>query len=317
MLKIVSAGALALTLSFGAANAQATDVIIPGGAGGGYDTTARLTMKGLEETGLLSGGVNFTNKGGAGGTLGLAEFVARSAGKSDSLLFTGVVMVGGVLINNTPVTLDDVSPLARLTFEPSAIAVSADSPINTLADLEAMLAKNPGAVPIGGGSIGSVDHITAILLAQKNAIEGTAVNYVPSDSGAEIATLLAGGSLVAAVSGVTEFKPLLDAGRLKILAVSADERLDETGDIPTFKEAGFDLTIGNWRGVVGAKDMPEEAKAQWIDRFSKLSETPEWQAILDRQGLDNFFLPGEEFGAFIASENDRWKTVLEEAGVMN
>ena len=226
-------------------------------------------------------------------------------------------MVGGVLINKTPVTLDDITPLARLTFEPSAIAVAANSPLETLADLEAALAANPGAVPIGGGSIGSVDHITAILLAQKNGVEGTAVNYVPSDSGAEIATLLAGGNLVAAVSGVTEFKPLLDAGRLKILAVSANERLDQTPDIATFKEAGFDLTIGNWRGVAGAKDMPEEAKAQWVERFTKLSTTPEWKEILDRQGLDNFFLPGDEFNAFIASENERWKSVLEDAGVMN
>jgi putative tricarboxylic transport membrane protein len=188
----LSAVAGALMLAASPASAEPAKVMIPAGAGGGWDGTGRLVFDVLARTGNLAEGATFTNKGGAAGTLGLADFM-RTKGQDNSVMITGVIMVGGIIANKSPVTLDTVAPLARLTFEFNAIAVPVDSPIKSAKDFMEAFKKDPGGFPVAGGSAGGVDHATLALLARIAGVPTDKMNYVPTASGAEVATLVAGG----------------------------------------------------------------------------------------------------------------------------
>lgn len=310
------AGAVAGTVFLaGSAFAAPADVMIPAGPGGGWDTTGRETLRALNDTGIFTDGANYTNKGGAAGTIGLAEFISNQEGNDNALIFNGSIMVGGIVLNNSPVTLDQTTPLARLTNEFLAIAVAADSPFQTLADFTAALKADPGAVAVGGGSAGGADHILLALIAKDQGADVTKINYIPQASGAETAAAVIGGSLAAGISGLSEFRTFVDSGRMRILAVSSEERLPNT-DFPTLMEGGVNVTIGNWRGVSGAPGMSDEARQAWLDRLEQLHGTDEWKATLEKNGWADAYLAGDDFAAFIEEESDRMTAVLKDVGLV-
>ena len=307
---------LAMVAAIMATGAQAqVNVMLPAGPGGGWDSTGRQAMSAMNEAGIYTGGVNFTNTGGAGGTIGLAEFIGNSTGQPDALAVFGAITVGAIELNNSPINLADFRPLARLTAEYLVIAVAADSPINTLAELAEALKANPGATTIGGGSAGGVDHIAAALFAKAAGVPVGDVNYIPQTSGAETVTGIVNGTLVAGISGTSEFVPFVEQGRIKLLGVTSAERRAGL-DVPTFKEAGYDVELANWRGVLAAPGAPDDNYSQWIDRFTELSQSDAWKKVLETQGWDDFFLAGEEFGTFIAEETERQGQVLSDAGLV-
>ncbi|MFC0219868.1 putative tricarboxylic transport membrane protein [Pseudochelatococcus lubricantis] len=296
-------------------SAQAqVNVMLPANPGGGWDATGRQAFQALNAAGLYKGGVNFTNKGGAGGTIGLAEFQRQQAGKPDALAVFGAITVGSIVLNNSPIDLAKFRPVARLTAEYLVIAVAQNSPHKTLQDLVAALKSNPGGTAVGGGSAGGVDHIALALLAQSAGVPVAELNYIPQTSGAETVTGIVNGTLTAGFSGISEFAQFAEQGRVRILAITSAERVKGL-EVPTFKEAGFDVEIANWRGILGAPGMPEDNYAAWVDRFTKLSETPAWKGVLEKQGWDAFFLPGQQFGTFIAAESERIGKILKEAGL--
>jgi len=299
----------------GLAAAETADVMIPAGPGGGWDTTGRTAMQALADSGAFTDGANFTNKGGAAGTIGLAEFVNNNQGKDNALIFNGAIMVGGIVLNNSPVTLDQTTPIARLTNEFDAIAVSADSPFKTIADFAAALKKDPGSVPVGGGSAGGADHILLALIAKDQGADVTKINYIAQASGAETAAGVIGGSLAAGISGASEFKTFVESGRLRILAVSSEEPLPGV-DAPTLKESGINVVLGNWRGVSGPAGMSDTAKQEWISRFEKMHTSDAWKTALEQHGWADAFMTGDEFGAFIKSESERMTGVLKEVGLV-
>jgi putative tricarboxylic transport membrane protein len=298
----------------GIAQAQ-VNVMIPADPGGGWDGTGRQAMQALTDAGIYTGGVNFTNVGGAGGTIGLAQFQNQADGKPDSLAVFGAITVGAIAMNSSPVNLSVFRPIARLTTEYDVIAVKADSPYKTLADFVAALKADPGATPVGGGSAGGVDQITLALLAQTAGIAVPDLNYIPQASGAETVTGIVNGTLAAGISGMSEFNQFAQQGRIRILAVTASDRVASV-DAPTFKEAGFDVQIGNWRGILGASNMPDDNYKLWVENFKKLSESDAWKKVLDTQGWQQNYLGGDEFGAYIASETDRIGKVLKDAGLV-
>lgn len=312
--KILAAG-VAVALTGFAAYAEPAVVMAPGGAGGGYDATARMPFEAMAADGIFTDGATFTNKGGAGGTIGLAEFVGANKGNDNAVMSMGVIMVGGILLNKSPVTLDDVTPLVRLTNDTGVIAVATDSPIQTVDDLVKMMKENIGAVSIGGGSAGGVDHIVMALLAKESGLDPKALNYIPYDSGAEVVTALGGGAITVAVSGVSEFKPMADAGRIRIIAVTSEAKVDGI-EAPSLKESGINVVVGNWRGIVGAPEMSAEGKAMWLDRFAKMEEGPAWKDILAKQGWENAYLAGDDFSAFLETEKTRIGDILKEAGLV-
>lgn len=316
MIRTIFAASVAVTLAgIGPAFADPAVVMAPGGAGGGYDAMARLPFEAMSKEGIFTDGATFTNKGGAGGTIGLAEFVGANRGNDNAVMSMGVIMVGGILLNSSPVTLDDVTPLVRLSNDTGVIAVATDSPIQSVEDLVNAMKADIGAVSIGGGSAGGIDHIVMALVAKASDLDPSKLNYVPYDSGAEAVTALGGGTVTVAVSGVSEFKPMADAGRIRIIAVTSEGRFEGI-DAPSLTEAGVPVVAGNWRGIVGAPDMTAEGKAMWLDRFAKMHESQAWKDILATQGWEDAYLAGDDFAAYLETEKVRIGEILKEAGLV-
>ena len=314
--KMMAAFAVATAVAVSApAFAAPLDIMVPAGPGGGYDGTARIVADGFQKTGIFTEGANITNKPGGGGMVGLAEFVAQNQGNDNGMFSMGVIMVGSVVTTGSPVTLETLVPLARLTQEFGVVAVPADSPIKTPQEFVEALKKDPAAFAIGGGSAGGIDQITLGLMAKAAGIPLDKLNYVSVGSGAEAATMLGGGTLSGAISGISEFKPLADAGKIRLIAVSSDARVEGL-DIPTLKESGIDVVTANWRGLMGAPGMSDDAKKGWVERFDKLVKTPEWAELLKSKGLNDAYLGGDEFGAFVKSEQERIIPVLKDLGLI-
>lgn len=316
MRKMTMLAALALsllTIGQGVA-AQPARVMIPANPGGGWDGAGRQTMAAMARAKIFTEGVSFTNKGGAAGTIGLAEFVRTARGDDQALLVTGVIMVGGVISNKTPVSLADTTPLLRLTNEYNAIAVPADSPIRSVQDFVAALKADPGALSVGGGSAGGVDHVMLAQLARHAGAPVGKINFV-SFSGGEILTALGGGKVKAAISGASEFRPIAQSGRIRIIAVSGPQRIAGL-DAPTLKESGIAIEIGNWRGFVGAPGMSAAAQKRWLDRFAALHASAVWRETLAQRAWEDAYLPGEAFAAFLKSEETRWASALKDVGIL-
>jgi putative tricarboxylic transport membrane protein len=312
--RLTAAAGLALALGMTAASAEPAKVMIPANPGGGWDGAGRHTMAAFAQSKVFTDGASFTNKGGAAGTIGLAEFVRTAKGDDNALLVTGVIMVGGVISNKTPVSLADTTPLLRLTNEYNGIAVPANSPIKTPQDFIAALKADPSAVSVGGGSAGGADHVMLALLAKHAGAPVSKINFV-SFSGGEILAALGGGKISAAISGVSEFRQFAQSGRIRIIAVSGPTRVAGL-DVPTLKEAGIPVEIGNWRGFVGAPGMSEAGKTLWLERFAKLHASDAWKETLKKQGWEDAYLPGAAFAAFLKEEEANWTTALKEVGIL-
>lgn len=297
------------------AAAEPAVVLAPGGAGGGYDAMARLPIKAMEEAGIFTDGATFTNKGGAGGTVGLAEFVNTHKGNDNAIMSMGAILVGGIALNKSPVTLNDVTPLVRLINDTGVLAVPPDSPIKTVQDLVAELKKDPGATAIGGGSAGGVDHIAVAQIAKESGVDVSKLNYIPYPSGAEVVAALAGGKIKAAISGISEFKTFADQGLIRIIAVTSEAKHPAV-DAPSLKESGVNVVSGNWRGIVGAPGMSDEGKKMWLDRFAKMHDSEPWKKTLATQNWEDAYLAGDDFAAFLKTEEDRQIQILKDAGLV-
>ena len=295
-------------------SAQELSIMAPAGPGGGWDQTARSLQNALQ-TEKLATNVQVTNVPGAGGTIGLAQFVSQNKGKADALIVGGYVMVGAILTNNAPVTLDQVTPIARLTGEYEAIVVPTSSPIKTMGDLVAQLKADPGTVSWGGGSAGGTDHITVGLIAKAAGVDPTKINYIPFSGGGEALAAIVGGKVTAGISGYGEFEQQVKAGKLRVLAVSSPERLPNV-DGPTLKESGIDVEVQNWRGVWAAPDITDEQKASLISMIEKVNASKTWQDTLATKGWANTFLAGDAFADALKQEIEKTTAVLKEIGLV-
>jgi putative tricarboxylic transport membrane protein len=287
--------------------------LVPNSPGSGYDVTARTAATALEDSGI-SGPVEVFNLPGAGGTVGLGRTVTES-GNDRLVMSMGLGVVGAVFTNGSPATLADVTPIARLTEETEVVVVAKDSPFTSLADVIAAWKADPGGVPVGGGSSpGGPDHLAPMLIAQAVGLAPKDVNYVAYDGGGELLAAILGDKVAFAVSGLGEYADQIAAGELRVLAVSAGERQPGV-DAPTLREAGVDVEFTNWRGIVAPPDLDERSRAELVETFTALRASPEWAEALARNGWGDAFLPGPDFGAFLAAENDRVAEVLRGLGL--
>jgi len=308
--------ALSVLQAFGAAPAHAQAIgtlkmMIPANPGGGWDQTGRNLAVAMQSAKLV-GSVQFENKGGAAGTPGLAQFINASRGDPHAVMIGGMVMVGGIILNKSPVDLTMVTPLARLTSEYEVIVVPASSPHKTMADLVKAFKANPGAVSWGGGSAGGTDHILAGLIARAVGGEPAKLNYVAFKGGGEAIAAIVGGHVSAGVSGLGEFAEQIKGGRMRALAVSSPERID---GIPTLKEQGIDVVLGNWRGIFAAPGISTAQRDALIDLVRKATETPTWKETLDKLGWTPWFLAGDAYKAFIEEDSKRIGAILESLGL--
>ena len=288
-------------------------IIAPAKPGGGWDQTARSLAEVMTASGAT--GVTVENVPGAGGTVGLAQLIDQEKGKPNVLMVNGLVMLGAILTNQSPVNLSMTTPIARLTGEYEVIVVPAASEIKTLADLTAKLKADTGAVAIGGGSAGGTDHIVAGLVAKAAGGDVTKLNYVPFSGGGEALAAVLGGHVVAGISGLSEWSGQIASGELRVLGISAPER--QAGiDIPTLKEQGVDVVLANWRAIVAPPGLDDGQKKALLDTVDAAVKSDAWKKVLADKKWTDLYLPGAEFEKLLTQETALTTEVLKSVGLV-
>lgn len=288
-------------------------VLVPNSPGGGYDITARTAAKAMADA-ELTRSVEVFNLPGAGGTVGLGRLV-NEAGNDKLVMSMGLGVVGSVHTNHSPSSLQDTTPIARLIEEPDIVVVGRDSPFQDIGQLIDAWQADPGHVAVGGGSSpGGPDHLASMLFAKAIGLKPKNVNYVSYDGGGELLASVLGGKVAFGVSGVGEYRDQIESGDLRVLAVTSTERVEGV-DAPTLRESDVDVEFTNWRGIVAPPGLSPNTVDRLVRLFSDLQTTPQWQEALKTNGWTPAFLPGTEFGDFLADENDRVASVLAELGL--
>jgi len=269
-------------------------IVIPANEGGGWDQTGRALGAAMVASGAV-GDVAYENIGGKGGTIGLAKYVEKYDADPDTLLMSGMVMVGAVALQKPAVTMAQLAPVARLTSDYEVVAVKADSPIRTPKDLIAQLRADAAKTVIAGGSAGGVDHMYAGMLARV-AGNAAALVYQPYPGGAQVVEALESGKAAAGISGYSEFSEGLASGKLRAIGVSAKRSFM---GIPAVREQGVDADLANWRGVLTGKKVPAERKAVLLEAVRRATMAELWQKTIKRSNWDAYWMAGKDFESFL------------------
>jgi putative tricarboxylic transport membrane protein len=313
-LKTMAALAAAGALPLSARAAGTMKMMIPANPGGGWDTTGRALGKALTDA-KVADSVTFDNKGGAAGALGLAQFVNGSKGDPNALMVMGAVMVGGIITGKPPVNLTQATPLARLTSEYNVYVLPANSPFKTMADVVAQLKKDPGSVKWGGGSRGSTEHIAAAMLAREVGVDPARINYVAFRGGGEATAAILGGNVTVGGSGYSEFAEYIKSGKMKAIAVTSPTRLKGI-DVPTLKEQGINVELGNWRGVYGAPGITADQRKALINGVLAAMKTKSWAEAMEKNAWTPAVLTGDDFGRFVDNEFALLRATMVKAGMI-
>lgn len=318
ILGVAAAGVVGLALvnaasDGGEATARSKLVLMaPAAPGGGWDGFARESQQAIKAGGI-SNNVQVVNVPGAGGTIGLGQF-AQMEGRSDMLMVTGGVMVGAVELADSGVSLDQVQPVARLADDYAALVVPADSEFQTLDDFIQAWKQDPGGTSISGGSLGSIDHLLTGLVAEEVGIDPADTNYIAYSGGGEALTSMLSGTTVGGMSGYNEVADQVEAGMLRALAISSEERLPGV-DVPTFKEQGVDAVMANWRGLAAAPGVEGEELTELMEIVDEYRQTDEWKDSLERNSWTDSYMVGDEFKAFLQDEIERTQEIVEGLGL--
>jgi putative tricarboxylic transport membrane protein len=296
------------------------EIMAPAAPGGGWDTTAREMQRVLQEEGIAPT-VEVYNVEGAGGTVGIAQLVNDEAGNDHHLMMMGLVMIGAIATNASPVTLEQTTPISSLTAEFEVIVVPADSEYQSLDDLVAAFQADPTAISWGGGSAGGTDHILVGLIAQAAGVDPTQINYVPFSGGGEALAAILGGQVSA---GVGEWLDQIESGELRALAVSGVAAAEAGGATPvasapiapTLQEQGIDVELANWRGVVAPPEISDEGQDCLIAVVEQMVASEGWVQTREQYGWQDFAMFGDEFGTFLETERERVTGILTELGLI-
>lgn len=295
----------------------ALKMMIPANPGGGWDTTGRALGKALQDGGIASS-VSFENKGGAAGALGLAQFVNASKGDPNALMVMGAVMLGGIITGKPPVSLTQATPIARLTSEYNVFVLPANSPFKTMKDVIEAMKKDPGSVKWGGGSRGSTEHIAAAMIAREVGVDAAKINYVPFRGGGEATAAILGGNVTIGGSGFSEFAQYIEAGKMRAVAVTSPGRLSgaQSKDIPTLKEMGINVEIGNWRGVYGAPGITPAQRKALSDLIVAATKSKSWAESLEKNDWTPAVLTGPAFDEFVDREFATLRAIMVKSGMI-
>jgi putative tricarboxylic transport membrane protein len=278
-------------------------IIAPAAPGGGWDQLAREMQREIERQ-ALTATVHVENVPGAAGTIGLAQFIDGRRGDGAALLVNGLVMLGAILWNQSPVSMTQVTPIARLTGEYEIVAVPAASSHRDMQSLVRALRENPAAVSWGGGSAGGTDHILAGLIVSAAGVDPRRTNYIAFSGGGEAVTALLGGQVTAGISGYSEFAQHIASGRLRAIGISAPRRVADL-DVPSLIEQGLDVELENWRAVVAPPGL-DDAQRQTLTRVvERMAHSASWRATLTRLGWTDSYLAGPAFEKFLDAERVR------------
>ena len=278
-------------------------IIAPAAPGGGWDQLAREMQREIERQ-ALTAMVQVENVPGAAGTIGLAQLINGRRGDGAVLLVSGLVMLGAILSNQSPVSITQATPIARLTGEYEIVAVPASSPHRDMQSLVRALRQNPAAVSWGGGSAGGTDHILAGLIVAAAGIDPRRTNYIAFSGGGEAVTALIGGQVTAGISGYSEFAQHIQSGRLRAIGISAPRRLAGL-DVPSLVEQGLDVELENWRAVVAPPGLDEAQRQALTSVVERMAHSESWRATLTRLGWTDSYLAGPAFAEFLDAERVR------------
>ena len=314
-----SLAALAATGALPTAWAQAganLKMLIPANPGGGWDTTGRALGKAMLDA-KQAATVTYDNKGGAAGALGLAPFLASAKGDPNQLMVMGAVMLGGLITSKSPLNLMQATPLARLTTEYNVFVLPANSPFKTMAEVIAQLKKDPGSVKWGGGSRGATEHIAAAMIAREAGVDPSKINYVAFRGGGEATAAILGGNVTIGGSGMSEFAEYIKTGKMKPVAVTSGQRLASDKNIPTLKELGINVEIGNWRGVFGAPGITPAQRKGLIDALVATTQSASWKEALAKNDWMPAVLTGDDFTKFVDSEFASLRAIMAKSGMIS
>ena len=289
-------------------------MMIPANPGGGWDGTGRAFGKAMLDAKVVDT-VQYDNKGGAAGIIGLAQFVNASKGDSNALMVMGAVMLGGIITGKPQVSLDKATPIARLTSEYNVFVLPANSPLKTMADVVEQMKKDPGSVKWGGGSRGSTEHICASMLATKVGVDPKKVNYVAFRGGGEATAAILGGNVTVGGGGYSEMAEYIAAGKMRAIGVTSEKRLPGI-NVPTLKEAGYDVVLGNWRGVYGAPGITAEQRAALTELVIKATKSASWVESMQKNGWTPALLTGKAFDDFVDNEFASLRGIMHLAGMV-
>ena len=314
-LRSISAlAAVGLLPSLAHANGANLKLMIPANPGGGWDTTGRALGKALQEAGAAAT-VSYDNKGGAAGAIGLAQFANGSKGDANALMVMGAVMLGGIITGKPPVSLDKVTPIARLTSEYNVFVLPASSPLKTMKDVVEQMKKDPGSVKWGGGSRGSTEHIAAAMIAREVGVDPSKINYVAFRGGGEATAAVLGGNVTVGGSGYSEFAEYITTGKMRALAVTSAVRLKGI-NVPTLKEQGINVVIGNWRGVYGAAGITPEQRKALSELIVRATKSKAWAESLEKNNWTASLLTGPAFDKFVDEEFASLRAVMAKSGMI-
>jgi putative tricarboxylic transport membrane protein len=289
-------------------------MMIPANPGGGWDTTGRAFGKAMVDA-KVADTVQYDNKGGAAGVIGLAQFVNASKGDPNALIVMGAVMLGGIITGKPQVSLDKATPIARLTSEYNVFVVPAASPIKTMKEVVEQMQKDPGSVKWGGGSRGTTEHICASMLATKVGVDPKKVNYVAFRGGGEATAAILGGNVTVGGGGYSEMAEYIAAGKMRPIGVTSEKRLPGI-NVPTMKEMGYDVVLGNWRGLYAAPGITAEQRAALTEMVLKTTKTKSWIESMDKNGWTPALMTGKAFDDFVDTEFASLRGIMHLAGMV-
>ncbi|HEU4945824.1 MAG TPA: tripartite tricarboxylate transporter substrate binding protein [Kribbella sp.] len=289
-------------------------IMVPNTPGGGYDTTARTAAKVMEDAKIASG-LQVFNLPGAGGTVGLQRMV-NEKGNGRLAMQMGLGVVGASYTSKSKATLTQTTPVAKLIEEAGAIVVPKASPYKTINDLVAAWKADPKGLAVGGGSSpGGPDHLLPMQLAKAVGIDPKQVNYVSYDGGGELLPAILGNKVAFGASGFGEFLDQVEAGEVRVLAVTSEQPIDALKQVPTLKSSGIDLVFTNWRGMVAPPEISAADKQVWIDALTKMHESAEWKAELTKRGWTDAFVTGDAFATFLTDQDKAVAEILSQLGL--
>jgi putative tricarboxylic transport membrane protein len=293
--------------------------LIGGGAGGGWDGTARGTGEALTKAGMLKG-ASFENMSGGGGGKALSFLINTKPEntvlvQSTPLVLRSITRHKGYVKGDGVLSYKDVVPIAGVIGDYGAIAVAKNSPYKTFGDVVAAYNKDPKSVKMAGGSVrGSMDHLIGALAFQEAGADPNNVVYVPYDAGGKALAGLLSGETQILSTGLGEVMGARD--QVNIIGITAPERVGDAPDVPTLKEQGFDVQFVNWRGFFGPPGMSSSMKDEIAKMLGDVQKTPEWEAVRKRNAWVNIYNPGSKFVAFLEKQTVEMTALMKKLGVI-
>ena len=315
---VVAALALGASNSVPAADKLVDKIhfLIPGGAGGGWDGTARGTGEALTKSGIV-GSASYENMSGGGGGKAIGFLIENAASNHGTLMVNSTPIVIRSLVGRFPHNFRDLTMVAGTIGDYAAIITGKNSPYKNFSDVVAAYKKNPRKVSVGGGSVpGGMDHLVAALAFQAAGADPTKVKYIPYDAGGKLNAAILSGEVAAGSTGFSEAVGLAKAGEMRILAVTSAKRVPAFKDAPTLKEQGYDATFVNWRGFFAAPGLPKDKADMYRKALAAMYATPEWKAVRDRNGWVDIHNSGKDFTAFLENQEKVIKALMQKLGFL-